>query len=74
MPVLRLAPALILAACTSGRASPTQTTPPAVAAVTIEAPRTVLGLGASMRLVATPRDVSGAALPGRRVTWTSSDP
>jgi len=47
--------------------------PPPVATVSISAPSTTLEIGATMQLVATAKDAAGNALPGRTVTWSSSN-
>src|SRR5205814_10281326 len=48
--------------------------PPApVASVDVTPATASLPVGATVQLVATPRDVSGNPLPGRVVTWASSN-
>lgn len=50
-----------------------QSTPTAVASVTISPSSATLQVGKTVQLAATPRDGSGKALSGRTVTWSSSD-
>jgi len=57
----------------SGRATVTVSLVP-VAAVTVTSSRTNPMVGQTAQLTATPTDAGGNALPGRAVTWTSSDP
>lgn len=72
---------LALTAC-GGGTSPSPAPPPppppappaAVATVTVEPGSASLLPGATVQLAATPKDAGGAALSGRTVTWTSSDP
>ena len=65
-----------LITATSGSLSATDTvtvTPTPVAAVTINAASTHLGVGSTLQLFATPWDANGAPLSGRVIDWTSSD-
>ena len=57
----------------SGRATVTVSLVP-VAVVTVTSSRTNPMVGQTAQLTATPTDAGGNALPGRAVTWTSSDP
>jgi uncharacterized protein YjdB len=47
--------------------------PPPVASVTVTPSSDTLLLGQSQTLQATPRSAAGTALPGRTITWSSSD-
>ena len=62
---------LALLAC-SGDAGRTDG-PPAVAAVVVAPPSPKVETGLTVQLTATPQDASGNPLPGRAVTWVSSD-
>ncbi len=44
-----------------------------VASVDVEPASATIAAGATVQLTATPRDASGTPLPGRAVTWSSSD-
>lgn len=48
--------------------------PPPVASVVVTPASSTVAAGASTQLAAAARDASGNALPGRVVTWASSDP
>ena len=45
-----------------------------VGSVTLDIHRLDLALGAHAQLVATARDANGAVIPGREITWSSSNP
>jgi len=47
--------------------------PVPVASVTVTPPSATLLVGTTLQLVATPKDSTGAALPGRVVSWSSGD-
>ncbi len=48
--------------------------PVPVASIDVDQPSLELGVGVTRTLVATPRDSTGAALPGRAVSWSSAAP
>src|SRR5207253_1318029 len=56
----------------SGTSSVTVTFVP-VASVTVNPPSASVQVGQTVQLTATPRDVNGNALPGRTVTWASTN-
>jgi hypothetical protein len=56
-------------ACTSDA-----TGPAAVASVHVTPPNAQTQIGATVHLVAMPRDAGGADLPGRAIAWSSGDP
>ncbi len=64
---------LLLGACGEDPIAPT---PDAtrVVSVSVEAPSAVLRVGLTQQFTAVPRDAVGAALIGRVVTWSTSDP
>ena len=61
--------ALLLAACKSD-----STGPGSVALVDVAPLTASLAVGLTVKLTATPKSASGAALPGRAITWLSSTP
>ncbi len=66
---------LFAAACGGGGSdAPTQPTPPAVASLDVAPGTATIEVGQTTTLSATPRGADGAALSGRTVSWTSSDP
>ena len=75
-----LATLLIVAGCTSPAAEAVAPPPPpppppapaAVASVSVTGYTAPLTAGATLQLVATPRDASGAALTGHSVSWTTN--
>lgn len=66
---------LVTAACGEGDTTtspPPQQTP--VVSVSVEPSTLTLAVGQTGNLTAAARDASGAALPGRTITWSTSDP
>lgn len=58
----------------SGATNPPNTNTPApVATVTVTSPASVVFVGNTLAMTATPRDAGGAALAGRTILWASSD-
>lgn len=70
--IAALLPFLAIAACDGGEA-PFEPGQAQVAAVEVTAPAGTMTVGATMRLTATPRSGTGAALPGVPLTWTSGN-
>lgn len=60
-------PVVLLTSCDPG------TDPVPVAEVAVTAPSSILAVGHTLTLSATPRDASGRELSGRAVVWSSSD-
>lgn len=72
--LLSLLTLALLAACGEDPTRPVPRDPlPAVARVEVAAETTELPVGAGTQLVATPIAADGTPLPGRAVTWSSSD-
>ncbi len=65
--------ALVVAACGDSSTAPAPAPVP-VASVQVSGETTPLTTGVERQLHAIPRDASGAALTGRAVTWSSSNP
>ncbi|MGH7630515.1 MAG: Ig-like domain-containing protein [Gemmatimonadales bacterium] len=67
-----LAGLALIAACGGEPVDPDNLVP--VASVTLQPATPVLGVGATAALIATARSGDGTLLPGREITFTSSDP
>ena len=69
--VLFLAAAIVLGGCKGESTGPDDTP---VATISLTPENALMSGGATKQLVATLRDANGAAIEGREITWTSSNP